>query len=62
MAIGKQPSLLLITLADVAAYGVRCLASYVRQQGFQTDILCLRLSDSRKRRLHPYPREKSLTS
>ena len=53
MAIGKQPSLLLITLADVAAYGVRCLASYVRQQGFQTDILCLRLSDSRKRRLHP---------
>ncbi len=53
MEIGKKPSLLLITLADVAAYGVRCLASYVRQQGFQTDILCLRLSDSRKRRLQP---------
>ena len=53
MEIRKQPSLLLITLADVAAYGVRCLASYVKQQGFQTDILCLRLSEARKRRLLP---------
>lgn len=53
MDIEKKPSLLFITFSDVSAYGVRCVASYVRQQGFQADILCLRLSNSRKRRLNP---------
>lgn len=51
----KPPSILFVTFADVSSYGVRCVASYAREQGFQADILCLRLSDTRKSRIDQKP-------
>jgi len=42
----NKNKLLIITLADVSAYGVKCLSAYIRNRGRVADILCLRLSDT----------------
>lgn len=51
----QKKSLLFITLADVSAYGVRYLSSYLQKQGRIADIITFRLSDNRRSLLKREP-------
>lgn len=44
----NKKKLLLITLADVSAYGVKCLSAYIQSKNRVADVLVLRLSDTRR--------------
>ncbi|MFC1525486.1 B12-binding domain-containing radical SAM protein [Candidatus Latescibacterota bacterium] len=43
-----KKTMLFVTLADISAYGVRCLCAYLQSRGRVADTVSLRLSDNRR--------------